>query len=136
MKEVNNEVSCNSVVNSNENLVISLKEHIESLQSEIYFLREEIRQKNNFIATILQKNQHTLPSSSKHEDQLPDQKAIAKNERNKAELENKVTEINNLTAELTEVAAIPTNVSNLNSKSNSSPVIKNSQHTHEIIPSI
>ena len=78
LKEINNEVSCKSVVNSNESLVISLKEHIESLQSEIYFLREEIRQKYNFIATILQKNQHTLPSSSKHEDQLPDQKAIAK----------------------------------------------------------
>ena len=77
LKEINNELSCKSVVNSNESLVISLKEHIESLQSEIYFLREEIRQKNNFIATILQKNQHTLPSSSKHEDQLPDQKAIA-----------------------------------------------------------
>ena len=44
LKEINNEVSCKSVVNSNESLVISLKEHIESLQSEIYFLREEIRQ--------------------------------------------------------------------------------------------
>ena len=106
------------------------------MQSEIYFLREEIRQKNNFIATILRKNQHTLPSSSKHEDQLPDQKAIAKHETNKAELENKVTEINNLCAELTKVAAIPTNVSNLNSKSNSSPVIENIQHTHELVPSI
>ena len=125
-----------SVVNSNESLVISLKEHIESLQSEIYFLREEIRQKNNFIATILQKNQHTLPNSSKHEDQLPDQKAIAKHETNRAELENKVTEINNLTAELTKVAAIPTNVSNLNSKSNSSPMIENIQHIHKIVPSI
>ena len=30
-------------------LAISLKEHIESLKSEIYFLREEIRQKNHFI---------------------------------------------------------------------------------------
>ena len=136
MKEINNEVSCKSVVNSNESLVISLKEHIESLQSEIYFLREEIRQKNNFIATILQKSQHTLPSSSKHEDQLPDQKALAKNETNKAELENKVSEINNLTAELTKVAAIPTNVTNLNCKSIISPVIENIQHTHEIVPSI
>ena len=109
---------------------------MESLQSEIYFLREETRQKNNFIATILQKNQHTLPSSSKHEDQLPDQKALAKHETNKAELENKVTEINNLTAELTKVPAIPTNVSNLNCKSISSPVVENIQHTHEIVPSI
>ena len=75
------------------------------------------------MATILQKNQHTLPSSSKHEDQL----AIAKHERNRAELDNKVTEINNLTAELTKVAAIPTNVSNLNCKSNSSPMIENEE---------
>ena len=67
---------------------------------------------------------------------MPDQKALAKHETNKAELENKVTEINNLTAELTKVAAIPTNVSNLNCKSNSSPVIENIQHTHEIVPSI
>ena len=44
LKEINNEVSWKSVVNSNESLVISLKEHIESLQSETYFLREEIRQ--------------------------------------------------------------------------------------------
>ena len=56
-------------------------EYIESLQIEIYFLREEIRQKYNFILTILQKNQHALLNSSKHEDQLPDQKAIAKHEK-------------------------------------------------------
>ena len=68
---------------------------------------------------------------------MPDQKAFAKHETNRAELENKVTEINNLTAaELTKVAAIPTNVSNLNSKSSSSPMIENIQHTHEIVPSI
>ena len=99
-KKINNEVSCKSVVNSNESLVMS------------------------------------LPNSSKHEDQLPDQKAIAKHEANRAELESKVTEINNLTAEQTKVAAIPTNVSNLNSKSNSSPMIENIQHTHEIVSSI
>ena len=67
---------------------------------------------------------------------MPDQKALAKHETNKAELENKVTEINNLTTELTKVAAIPTNVSNLNCKSNSLPVIENIQHTPEIVPSI
>ena len=106
------------------------------MQSEIYFLREEIRQKNNFITIILQKNQHTLPNSSKYEDQLPDQKAIAKHKINRAELENKATEINNLTAELTKVAAIPTNVSNLISKSKSLPMIENIQHTHEIVPSV
>ena len=106
------------------------------MQSEIDFIREEIRQKNNFITIILQKNQHTLPNSSKHEDQLPDQKAIAKHEINRAELESKATEINNLTMELTKVAAIPTNVSNLISKSNSSPMIENIQHTHEIVPSV
>ena len=67
---------------------------------------------------------------------MPDQKALAKHETNKAELENKVTEINNLTTELTKVAAIPTNVSNLNCKSNSLPVIENIQHTPEIVPSM
>ena len=45
LKEINNEIPCKSAVNSNESLLISLKEHIESLQSEIYFLKEEIRQK-------------------------------------------------------------------------------------------
>ena len=55
LKEINNEIPCKSAVNSNESLLISLEEHIESLQSEIYFLREEIRQKNNFISTIFQK---------------------------------------------------------------------------------
>ena len=55
LKEINNEIPCKSVVNSNESLLISLEEHIESLQSEIYFLREEIRQKINFISTIFQK---------------------------------------------------------------------------------
>ena len=32
--------------------------------------------------------------------------------------------------------AIPTNGSNFNSKNNSSPMIKNNQHTHEALPSI
>ena len=58
LREINNEIPCKSAVNSNESLLISLKEHIEILQNEIYFLREEIRQKNNFISTIFQKNQH------------------------------------------------------------------------------
>ena len=119
---------------------MSLKEHIESLQSEIYFLKEEIRQKNNFISTIFQKNQHTLYNSSKHKEQLPEsyQKTIAKQEINTAELENKVTEINNVTANLTKVAdiAVPTNVSNLSSKNDSPPTIENIQYTQEpYIPS-
>ena len=107
------------------------------MQSEIYFLREEIRQKNNFISTILQKNQHAIPKSSKHEDQLSDQKAIAKHETNTAELKIKVTETNNVTAELTKVThiEIPTNVLNLNSK-NSSLMIENIQHTHKALTSI
>ena len=126
--------------NSNESLLISLKEHIESSQNEIYFLREEIRQKDNFISTIFQKNQHGLHNCSEHEEQLPEsyQKTIAKQEANTAELENKVTEINNVTANLTKVAdiAVPTNVSNLSSKNNSPSTIENIQHTHEPLPSI
>ena len=64
------------------------------------------------------------------------QKAIAKQETNTAELENKVTEINNVTANLTKVAdiAVPTNVSNLSSKNDSPPTIENIQYTQE--PSI
>ena len=58
LREINYEIPCKSAVNSNESLLISLKEHIEILQNGIYFLREEIRQKNNFISTIFQKNQH------------------------------------------------------------------------------
>ena len=53
-----------------------------------------------------QKTQHALPNSSKNEDQLLDQKAIAKHEINTAYLENKVSEINNLAAELTKVTHI------------------------------
>ena len=40
LKEINNEVSCKFLVNSNDSLVISFKKHIESLQSEIFFFRE------------------------------------------------------------------------------------------------
>ena len=85
----------------------------------------------------MQKNQHALPKSSKHEDQLSDQKALAKHETNTAELKNKVTETNNVTAELTKVTRIeiPTNILNLNSK-NSSLMIENIQHTHEALTSI
>ena len=45
MNKTNNEVPCKSAVNSNESFVTSLKKHIKSFPSEIYFLREEIRQK-------------------------------------------------------------------------------------------
>ena len=89
----------------------------------------------------MEKN-HALPNSSKSENQLSDQKAIAKHEKNTAELENKVTEVNNATAnataELAKVAhiAIPMNVSNLNSKNNSSPMIANIKDAHEALPSI
>ena len=66
------------------------------------------------------------------------QKAIAKQETNTAELGNKVTEINNVTANLTKVAdtVVPTNVSNLSNKNNTSPKIENIQHTHETLQSI
>ena len=140
MKEINKEIQGKSAVNPNNSLLISLKEHIKSLQNEIYFLREEIRQRKKFISTIFQKNQHALHNSSKHEEQLPEsyQKTIAKQEINTAELENKVTEINNVTANLTKVAdiAVPTNVSNLSSKNDSPPTIENIQYTQEpYIPS-
>lgn len=111
------------------------------MQIEIYFLREEIRRKN-FISSIFQpkkkNNKHTLPNSSKHKDQLPDQKEIRKYETNTAELENMVIEINNLTEKLNKIThtAIPTNVINLNSESNSSSVIQNIQDTHELFPSV
>ena len=87
---------------------MSLKEHIENSHSEINFLREEIKEKNNFIWAIFQTSQHVLPNSSKHENQLPEsyKKAIARQEKNTAELENKVIEINNVTANLTKVADI------------------------------
>ena len=66
----------------------------------------------------MQKNQHVLPNLSKHENQLPGQKTIAECKTNTAELENRVTKINSVNAELTKVAhiAIPTNVSKLKSK--------------------
>ena len=66
------------------------------------------------------------------------QKAIAKQETNTAELENKVTEINNVTANLTKVAdtAGPTNVSNLSSKNNTPLKIENIKLTHEVLQSI
>ena len=95
MKEISNEVPRKLAVNSNYSLVICIKEHIKSLQNEIYFLREAIQQKNAFISIMLQYiyiyiyiyiYQHAFPNSSKHEDHLPDQKAIAKHETNTAEL--------------------------------------------------
>ena len=92
MKEISNEVPRKLAVNSNDSLVISVKEHIKSLQNGIYFLREAIQQKNALISIILQKKiyiyiyQHAFPNPSKHEDYLPDQKAIAKHERNTSEL--------------------------------------------------
>ena len=53
---------------------------------------------------------------------------IKKIQLNSAELENKVTEINYLTAELTKVIqiAVPTNLSNLNSESNNTSITINS----------
>ena len=65
------------------------------------------------------KNPHALTSPLKHEDQLPDQKAVAKYETNAAEL-----------------ITIPKNVINVDSGSNSLPMIENIQHTHEALPSI
>ena len=132
MKEINNEIPCKSAVNSNGNLVISLKELIESLQSEIYFLREEIKQKSN-ISTKFKKKSACSSQTSKGY-----QNTNAKQETNAVELENKVTETNNFTANLAEVAdlAIPANVSNLSSKSNTSLTIENIQHTHEALLSI
>ena len=129
MNKRNNEVPCKSAVNLNDSFDTSLKEHIKSFQSEIYFLREQIRQKNNFISSIFQK---------KHEDQLPDQEPISKHETNRAELENKVIEINSRTAELTKGThiAITKNVVNLNSESSSSPMIENIQQTQEAIINI
>ena len=119
---------------------MSLKEHIENSHSEIYFLREEIKEKNNFIWAIFQTSQHVLPNSSKHENQLPEsyKKAIARQEKNTAELENKVIEINNVTANLTKVAdiAIPSNVSKSSSKSISLPSIENIKHTNKTLLSI
>ena len=49
-----------------------------------------------------------------------------------------VIEINNLTEKLNKIThtAIPTNVINLNSESNSSSVIQNIQDTHESFPSV
>ena len=133
MKEINNEIPCKSAVNSNGNLVISLKELIESLQSEIYFLREEIKQKSNIISTKFKKKSACSSQTSKGY-----QNTNAKQETNAVELENKVTETNNFTANLAEVAdlAIPANVSNLSSKSNTSLTIENIQHTHEALLSI
>lgn len=53
-------------------------------------------------------------------------------------MESKVTETNNFTENLTEVAviAIPANVSNLSSKSNTSLTIENIQHTRKALLSI
>ena len=49
-----------------------------------------------------------------------------------------VIEINNLTEKLNKIThtAIPANVINLNSESNSSSVIQNIQDTHELFPSV
>ena len=52
LKEISNKFPCKSAENSNEGLAISLKEHIESLQSETYFLRDDIKQEINFISSI------------------------------------------------------------------------------------
>ena len=53
-------------------------------------------------------------------------------------MESKVTETNNFTENLTEVAVIafPANVSNLSSKSNTSLTIENIQHTRKALLSI
>ena len=133
MKEINNEIPSKSTVHSNENLVTSLKDLIESLQSEIYFLREKIKQKSNIISTKFKKKSACSSQTSKSY-----QNTNAKQETNEAELENKVTETNNFTENLTEVAviAIPANVSNLSSKSNTLLTIENFQHTHEALLSI
>ena len=37
----------------NTSLVKSLKEQIDILQSEVYFLREELREKNNLFKTLM-----------------------------------------------------------------------------------
>ena len=53
MKKRNNEVPCSKF----KFLNISLKEHIKSFQSEIYFLREQIRQKiTSFHQYFIKKN--------------------------------------------------------------------------------
>ena len=140
LKEINNECPCKSEVNSNESLLISLKEHIESLQSDFYFLREEIRQKTTLFQQYFKKISMLFPTfqNMTKSYQKIIKKTIAKQEANTAELENKVSEINNVTANLTKVAdiAVPTNVSNLSSKNNSPSTIENIQHTHEPLPSI
>ena len=123
MKKRNNEVPCSKF----KFLNISLKEHIKSFQSEIYFLREQIRQK------ITSFHQYFI--KKKQDDPLADQQPISKHETNRTELENKVTEINSLTTELTKGThiAITKNEVNLNSERGSSPMIENIQQTREVV---
>ena len=46
-------MSNKSIESTNPNSLSLLKEHINSLESEIYFLRDELRVKNNLIKSLI-----------------------------------------------------------------------------------
>ena len=50
-----------------KNYIVScLQRHIDTLLSEIYFLREDIKEKNQLIKSCLQKQRYNAPYSAKH----------------------------------------------------------------------
>ena len=65
LSEVREIIKCETD-NATENDIIYLEKHIDTLTSEVYFLREELKEKNSLIKSILNKpesvnhDQHTL----------------------------------------------------------------------------
>ena len=56
-KELTLEMSNESIGTTNRNSLSLLKEHINSLESEIYFLRDKLRVKADLIKSLFHQNQ-------------------------------------------------------------------------------
>ena len=67
MREIKNELNLKSVQNDsshNENIIALYKNEIESLKSEIYFLRDEMKHKNVIIKNVLNMKQAQIENCS------------------------------------------------------------------------
>ena len=61
IKELPLEISIKSIETTNPNSLTLLKEHIRSLESEIYFLRDELRVKSDLIKSLLSSKSAETP---------------------------------------------------------------------------
>ena len=67
MREIKNQLNLKSVQNDsryNENIIALYKNEIDSLKSEIYFLREEMKHKNVIIKNVLNMKQAQIENCS------------------------------------------------------------------------